>query len=68
MEGIMARKFQVSFDCADSNRLMSFWADTLGYKPMDLPAGFDTWLAYWRSLGVPEQAVLRLVGSRALES
>jgi hypothetical protein len=55
MEGIMARKFQVSFDCADSNRLMSFWADALAYKPMDLPAGFDSWLAYWRSLGVPEE-------------
>ena len=51
----MARKFQVTFDCADPDRLTSFWADALGYKLMDPPAGFDDWLAYWRSIGVPEE-------------
>jgi|GEM_PF-2840148 len=41
----MARKFQVTFDCADPDRLTSFWADALGYRLMDPPAGFDDWPA-----------------------
>jgi Glyoxalase-like domain len=51
----MATRIQIVFDCADPDRLTPFWADALGYKPMDPPAGFDDWLAYWRSLGVPDE-------------
>jgi len=50
----MATRIQVVFDCADPDVLMGFWADALGYKPMEPPAGFESWLLYWRSIGVPE--------------
>jgi Glyoxalase-like domain len=51
----MATRVQVVFDCADPGRLLAFWAEALGYKPMDPPAGFESWLLYWRSIGVPEE-------------
>jgi hypothetical protein len=51
----MATRIQVVFDCADPDVLMAFWADALGYKPMEPPAGFESWLLYWRSIGVPEE-------------
>ena len=51
----MATRFQVTFDCADPDRLVRFWAEALGYAVPDPPAGFDTWWAYWRSVGVPEE-------------
>ena len=50
----MATKFSLTFDCADPDRLTSFWAQALGYKLKDPPAGFDDWLTYFRSIGVPE--------------
>jgi catechol 2,3-dioxygenase-like lactoylglutathione lyase family enzyme len=45
----------VTFDCADPDRLTRFWADALGYKLMDPPAGFGDWLTYWRSIGIREE-------------
>ena len=51
----MATRFQVTIDCADPDRLAHFWADALGYRIEDPPAGFDSWTAYWRSVGVPEE-------------
>ena len=51
----MATQFSVTFDCSDPDRLTSFWADALGYKLKDPPAGFDDWLAYFRHIGVPEE-------------
>jgi hypothetical protein len=51
----MASKIQITFDCADPDRLAHFWAGALGYKLEDPPAGFDSWLTYWRSVGVPEE-------------
>jgi hypothetical protein len=51
----MATRFQVVFDCADPDRMTSFWANALGYKLMDPPAGFDDWPSFWRSIGVPEE-------------
>jgi catechol 2,3-dioxygenase-like lactoylglutathione lyase family enzyme len=50
----MATKIQVTIDCADPERLARFWADALGYKIEDAPAGFATWRSYWRSVGIPE--------------
>jgi hypothetical protein len=44
----------VTFDCADPDRLAHFWANALGYQIQPPPAGFDTWRAYWRTVGVPE--------------
>jgi hypothetical protein len=51
----MATKIQVTFDCADPQRLTRFWAAALGYEIQGPPNGFDGWNAYWRSIGVPEE-------------
>jgi Glyoxalase-like domain len=51
----MTAHFQLVIDCADPDRQARFWAFALGYRIEDPPAGFDTWTAYWRSVGVPEE-------------
>jgi hypothetical protein len=51
----LALSFQVTFDCADPDRLARFWAAALGYKIPGPPAGFDTWEAFLESIGVPEE-------------
>ena len=51
----MATRIQVTIDCADSNRLARFWAEALGYRLEEPPAGFATWQAYWASRGLPEE-------------
>jgi hypothetical protein len=50
----MATAVQVTFDCADPARLARFWADALGYRLQDPPAGFPSWPAFLGSIGVPE--------------
>jgi hypothetical protein len=50
----MATRIQVTFDCADPDRLARFWAEALRYKLEDPPAGFDSWRAFWQAIGVPE--------------
>jgi catechol 2,3-dioxygenase-like lactoylglutathione lyase family enzyme len=45
---------QVTFDCADPNRMAEFWAAALGYKLQDPPEGFESWEAFLTSVGVPE--------------
>jgi catechol 2,3-dioxygenase-like lactoylglutathione lyase family enzyme len=50
----VAVRFSVTIDCADPDRLTRFWATALGYELKKPPPGFDTWLAYFRDLGVPE--------------
>ncbi|CRZ14308.1 VOC family protein [Mycolicibacterium neworleansense] len=37
------RQFQVTFDCADPERVARFWCETLGYIVPPPPPGFDTW-------------------------
>jgi catechol 2,3-dioxygenase-like lactoylglutathione lyase family enzyme len=54
-EEIVTTRFSVTFDCSDPDRLTSFWAAALGYQLKDPPAGFDDWLTYFRSIGVPEE-------------
>ncbi|HUR08566.1 MAG TPA: VOC family protein [Nonomuraea sp.] len=51
----MVLTFQVTFDCADPDRLAHFWARALGYKLQDPPHGFDTWDAFLDTIGVPEE-------------
>jgi hypothetical protein len=51
----VATRFQVVFDCADPDRMTRFWAEALGYRLMDPPEGFGSWLEYWRHVGVPEE-------------
>jgi catechol 2,3-dioxygenase-like lactoylglutathione lyase family enzyme len=45
---------QVTFDCADPDRLAHFWADLLGYRLDSPPDGFDSWEAWLIDQGVPE--------------
>ena len=51
----MAVQWQVAVDCRDSQRLVTFWCEALGYVPEPAPDGWDSWLAYWLSLGIPEE-------------
>ncbi|ARI52591.1 VOC family protein [Streptomyces bacillaris] len=44
------RKIQVTFDCAEPERLARFWCEVLGYVPPEPPEGFGTWDAYNGSL------------------
>ena len=50
----MALTFQVTFDCADPDRLAHFWADVLGYELQAPPDGFDSWQAWLSEQGIPE--------------
>jgi hypothetical protein len=51
----MATGIQVTFDCADPDRLATFWAAALGYQKQDPPAGYDTWEALLTEMGVPQE-------------
>ncbi len=50
----MSTPIQVTFDCADPDRLAHFWADLLGYQLDSPPDGFDSWEAWLTEMGVPE--------------
>lgn len=50
-------RFQITIDCADPDRMARFWAEALGYELQGPPDGFDSWSAYWISIGVPEDEV-----------
>lgn len=49
------RKFQVTFDCADPERVARFWCEVLGYVVPPPPEGFATWDEYTSSLPPEEQ-------------
>jgi hypothetical protein len=51
----MPGRLQITVDCKDPQRLTGFWAAALGYQIEDPPAGFDSWNAYYRSVGVPDE-------------
>jgi len=51
----MATGVQVVFDCADPGRLARFWAEALGYKLDDPPAGYQRWEDWLRDQGIPEE-------------
>lgn len=48
------RQVQVTFDCAEPERVARFWCEVLGYVVPAPPPGFDSWDAFDRSLP-PEQ-------------
>lgn len=50
----MVTPFQLTIDCAEPALQVEFWATALGYEVQPPPGGFDSWNAYWRSVGVPE--------------
>ncbi|MFG2938702.1 VOC family protein [Streptomyces sp. NPDC048282] len=37
------KKVQVTFDCAQPERVARFWYEVLGYEPPPPPEGFATW-------------------------
>ena len=51
----MAVPFQLTVDCADPDGQVRFWALALGYVPKPPPDGFDTWRAWYESVGVPAE-------------
>jgi catechol 2,3-dioxygenase-like lactoylglutathione lyase family enzyme len=53
---------QVAIACTDPQRLVSFWADALGYVPEPPPGGHGTWRDYWADMGVPEEELTIGVG------
>ncbi|WP_067574145.1 VOC family protein [Nocardia acidivorans] len=44
------KKIQVTFDCAEPERVARFWCEVLGYVVPPPPEGFADWAAYDRSL------------------
>ena len=49
------KQFQVTFDCADPERVARFWCEVLGYVVPPPPQGFDTWDEFDRSLPAERQ-------------
>jgi Glyoxalase-like domain len=51
----METRFQLVIDCADPDRLARFWMEALGYVIEAPPKGFESWTAFWRSKGLPDE-------------
>lgn len=51
----MALDLQITFDCADPAGLSAFWAEALGYRLQDPPAGFASWEEALTAIGVPPE-------------
>ncbi|MFD6179860.1 VOC family protein [Streptomyces goshikiensis] len=49
------KKFQVTFDCAEPERVARFWCEVLGYVVPPPPEGFATWDDYNASLAPERQ-------------
>jgi hypothetical protein len=44
------KQIQVTFDCAEPERVARFWCDVLGYVAPPPPEGFDSWESFERTL------------------
>jgi catechol 2,3-dioxygenase-like lactoylglutathione lyase family enzyme len=44
------KQFQVTFDCADPERVARFWCEVLGYVVPPPPEGFASWEAFDQAL------------------
>ncbi|MFF0092488.1 VOC family protein [Streptomyces canus] len=49
------KQFQVTFDCAEPERVARFWCEVLGYVLLPPPEGFDSWEEAERSLPPEER-------------
>ncbi len=49
------RQFQVTFDCADPERVARFWCEVLGYVVPPPPPGFASWTEFDQSLPAEKQ-------------
>lgn len=52
----MATTFQVTFDCADPERVSRFWMAALGYQQSEPPEGFSNWDEWATDAGIPEES------------
>jgi hypothetical protein len=50
----MAVPVQITFDCANPERVGTFWATVLGYKMQDPPEGHESWESFLTAMGVPK--------------
>ncbi|HNM96931.1 MAG TPA: VOC family protein [Marmoricola sp.] len=48
-----AEYWQLTIDCRDPGPLVAFWAAALGYVTAPPPEGFESWNAWYLSVGVP---------------
>lgn len=51
----MATSIQLVFDTADPDRQARFWAAALGYQLQPPPEPFESWEAFLRDQGIPEE-------------
>jgi hypothetical protein len=51
----MAIAVQITFDCADPDRVAAFWAEALGYLVQPPPEGYASWPAFLTAQGIPEE-------------
>jgi hypothetical protein len=49
------KQFQVTFDCADPERVARFWCEVLGYVVPPPPKGFASWDDFDRALAPEDQ-------------
>ncbi len=49
------KQFQVTFDCAEPEKVARFWCEVLGYVVPPPPEGFATWDDYHRAQPSEEQ-------------
>jgi Glyoxalase-like domain len=49
------KQFQVTFDCAEPERVARFWCEVLGYVVPPPPEGFATWDDFNRTQPPEEQ-------------
>jgi hypothetical protein len=47
--------WQLTVDANDPARLVRFWAPLLGYEIQPPPDGYESWVAWYRFMGVPEE-------------
>ncbi|WP_233617671.1 VOC family protein [Actinomadura sp. WAC 06369] len=45
---------QLTIDCSDPQKMVTFWAEALNYVLEPPPGGHATWRAHWAAAGVPE--------------
>lgn len=50
----MAVRYQLVIDCRSPEPLAHFWAEALHYVIAPPPSGFNTWDAFYASIGVPD--------------
>jgi hypothetical protein len=50
----VATSVQIVFDCANPDKLATFWAEALHYQKQDPPPGFASWPDFLKAQGIPE--------------